>query len=162
MVRRRSFSIVFILALFAVYTCCSLMLVSVGASVYRKTTATLADDYDSRTGILYIAERLRQSDSQGSVRVDSLDGATALVLTREYGGQDYETWFYVSDSILREFLLAPGSKVDPSFGQPIMSMQSMDVDISKLGNGLIVVNFTTIDGTENSIQIFMESPQGGI
>ena len=48
--------ILFLLALFVLFTISSLILVSVGAEVYRQTTSDMSTNYDMRTSIAYITE----------------------------------------------------------------------------------------------------------
>jgi hypothetical protein len=137
------------------------LLAAIGASVYQKISANLSTTYDQRTSVLYVAEKLRQNDHPNSVRVDTLDGSDALVITQQFNGENYETWLYVSDSELKEALLAPGTPASPELGQSIMPMSSMKLDGSRLGQGLLGVDFTTASGEDASIVLFLKTAQGG-
>ena len=163
MTRRRLYDIVFTLALFALYTTMALVLVAIGARVYLATSDTMTTNYNERTSVLYVAQRLRQNDVYGQVRVEHLNGSDALVFSETIGDDTYETWLYVFDDQLCEILVARGSQADLRYGQRIMPMQSMTVDTSRLSDGLISVRFMLEDGQPSQIDIYLKSiDTGGI
>jgi len=157
---RRSFDILFSLALFVLYTTIAVSLSAVGARIYLNTSSTLAGDYDQRTGVLYVAQKLRQGDAAGQVRLGELGDGDALVLGQSIGGVPCETWLYVHDGSLCELLLVGGATPEPGAGQAIMPMRSMRVDASRLQEGLLHIDFETADGEASAIDLHLRS--GGV
>ena len=59
--------ILFVLALFGVFAVSALSLVTIGADVYQHTVEDMSVNYDSRTAVSYIMEKVRQSDTADSI-----------------------------------------------------------------------------------------------
>ncbi|MDR3037415.1 MAG: DUF4860 domain-containing protein [Coriobacteriales bacterium] len=159
--RRHTLDLVVVVALFCVYTACALLLCVIGAEVYRATAQTMQHNVDQRTSVLYVAEKLRQNDREGTVRVEDLDGSTALILTEKQSGRDFETWLFVQDSVLYEGLFAPGDRPDAKLCQPIMPMSALTIRESTDSGQLLSVSFTTVDGTAVSIDLWSRSQREG-
>ena len=159
--RQRNYDLVFTLLLFAIYTTAALTLAAIGARVYQNATDTLAQNYDQRTSVLYVAQKLRQFDGSGQLRVERFGDGDALVLTQEFEGSSYETWIYVADGRLCEDLVAPGTSPSSHFGQEIMPLAAMSIDSSGLSRGLIVISFTTTDGRQTELSLYLKSLAAG-
>ncbi|MDR2106385.1 MAG: DUF4860 domain-containing protein [Coriobacteriales bacterium] len=157
--KRHSLDLVVIIALFFVYATCALFLCVIGAEVYRETAATMQHNYDHRTSALYVAEKVRQNDLEGCVRVDSVDGANALVLIEKRSGRDYETWIFVKDRMLYEGLFAPGAVIDARLCQPIMPMSSLTIKQAETTEGLLSATFYTVDGQVTDVNIWLRTEQ---
>ncbi|MCL1847808.1 MAG: DUF4860 domain-containing protein [Coriobacteriia bacterium] len=178
--KRYSLDLVVVVTLFCVYAACALMLCVIGAQVYRGTADTMRMNYDSRTSVLYVAEKVRHNDLADSVRTDSVGGNDALVLTERRSGRGYETWLFVQDGMLYEGVFAPGATVDIKLCQPILPLEEMTVSmtqgrspVSSVGPGpgdpsdpgsggsLLIISFTTIDGRTESIDLWLRSTRMG-
>jgi hypothetical protein len=162
--KRHSLDLVVVVALFCVYAACALFLCVIGAEIYRDTAETMQQDYDQRTSVLYVAEKVRQNDIDGAVRIDSVEGTDALVLIEKQSGRDYEAWLFVQDQTLYEGLFAPGDTIDVKLCQPIMPMEEMVVQGGEAGEGMLSITFSTVDGQTNSIDLWLRSQrsqQGG-
>jgi hypothetical protein len=149
--RKHHADILLVIALFAVYAICAIMLTALGAGVYRNITAIMIDNYDTRTGILYVAEKVRQYEVSGAVRIDKLDGGDALVLVEPGTGGEYETWIYIANGQLCEQMIAKGEKIDIDSSQVIMPMQAMQLNLSKAR--LLTVEMTTISDVSTAISL---------
>jgi hypothetical protein len=161
-VKRHSLDLVIVVALFFVYATCALFLCVIGAEVYRETAQTMQHNYDQRTSVLYVAEKLRQNDLEGCVRVDEVGGTAALVLVEKRSGRDYETWLFVQDKILYEGLFAPDATIDPKLCQPIMPMNALTIEQGATANGFFSATFHTVDDQVTSIRLWLRSEQGGV
>ncbi|MCL2136071.1 MAG: DUF4860 domain-containing protein [Coriobacteriia bacterium] len=157
--RRHFYDIVFTLVLFTLYTTVSLVLVDIGAHVYLTASDTMNSNYDQRTSVLYVAQRIRQNDSSGHIRIDQMGGSDAIVFTDVVSGSVYETWIYVSDGQLRELLISAGTEIDPDYGQAIMPMQSMVINQYDRASGLLTITFTMADGKTSQIDIYVKSSE---
>lgn len=136
--------LLFTLALFCVFAASALLVVLMGANVYKQTAAGMAQNYNTRTSISYLAEKIRQNDVANGIKIESIDGKDALVLEQTVGKSTYQTWIYSSDGMLREVMVAAGTKVEAADGQPIMEIENLQVeqDIP----GMISLTATDLDG----------------
>jgi hypothetical protein len=155
--RLRNFDVFFAVLVFALFTTVALLLAAIGARVYQTANETLTADYDERTSVLYLAQKLRQNDSAGLIRVVRFGDGDALVFSEEFNGQVYENWLYVADGYLREDLLAPGVKPESKYGQIIMPLESLTVDQSRMDSGLIIVRVTMANGTQTELYYYIRS-----
>lgn len=122
--------VLFTLALFCVFAATALIAVILGADIYSSTVASMNRNYNTRTSISYLAEKVRQSDTAGGVSTAVVNGQDALVLTQILDGKPYETWIYTGDGELREVLVASGVEVRPQDGQTIMPLDSLELQQS--------------------------------
>jgi hypothetical protein len=130
--KRHQADVFVVLALFCVYATCALLLCAIGAGIYRDASNVMQQNYDQRTSSLYIAEKVRQSDTNGAVEVRQLDGNDALVLIEQESGEFYEIWIYVHEGMLCETFIPAGSEVNYQLGQEIMPVQAMHLVQSPL------------------------------
>lgn len=114
-----------VLTLFFTYVAGALLLCVMGAGVYKNAAAAMEHNYNRRTGALYLTEKIRQHDTAGGVRLSTMAGLDALVLTDSVQGGVYETWIYVRDGQLCEVMVAAGQTALPSGGQAIMPMNAL-------------------------------------
>ena len=63
----------FVLALFGVFAVSALALVTIGADVYQHTVEDMGVNYESRTAVSYIMEKVRQNDTADSIFLTDLE-----------------------------------------------------------------------------------------
>ena len=75
----------FTLSLFCLFAASALIVVIIGSGVYRNTTLQMEENYVARTALSYVAEKVRQHDTSGGVRLTEGEGETACASEyREY------------------------------------------------------------------------------
>jgi hypothetical protein len=121
-------SMVFTLLLLGVFAFLALFVATLGAQVYRSSAAKMQANFDTRTSLVYIAEKVRQSGG-GGLGVREVAGRPALVIEEEHDDRTYETWIYVAEGTLFETTVESGAPVKPGGGQAIMDMRSMDFNV---------------------------------
>ncbi|MCM1190756.1 MAG: DUF4860 domain-containing protein [bacterium] len=144
--------VLFVLALFGVFAISALVLVTVGADVYQHTVRDMSRNYDDRTAIAYITEKIRQSDgilSDGSyaVTLGSLEQQPALILTDELDGEEYCTYLYLHDGWLKELYIRRDSYIGDSLlnaGQNIIKLDALEY--RQIDDELLSVSMTTPSG----------------
>lgn len=143
--------LLFTLALFCVFAASSFLVVLMGANIYKQTVTQMTQNYNTRTSLSYLAEKIRQNDITDGIRIGEVEGATALVLEQKVGESTYQTWIYSSGGELREVMVAQGAKVKAADGQPIMELADLQVDRSPEG----LLSLTTIDpdGTVSTLKL---------
>jgi hypothetical protein len=112
--------VLFLLTLFGVLAASSLLVVMMGANVYRQTASELDEHFLTRTPLAYVAAKVRQHDMTGAVYVTELENTAALVLEDTFGEYVYQTWIYYDEGSLKEIFLQKGEEVKKSFGLAIM------------------------------------------
>lgn len=128
--------ILFVLALFGVFAVSALVLVTIGADIYQHTVNDMNTNYDSRTAIAYITEKIRQSDcvlSDGTpaVSIGTLEQTPALILTDELDGEYYCTYLYLHDGWLRELYMRQGAYLGDNMedaGKNILELESLSYE----------------------------------
>ncbi|MDR0425202.1 MAG: DUF4860 domain-containing protein [Clostridiales Family XIII bacterium] len=151
MKRRHIVDILIVLALFGAYAAGALLLSAIGADVYKGAAKNMQENYDMRTGALYIAEKLRQSDVAGCVRMGKVSGADAVVLMDSRPGMGYETWIYVHDGDLCEITAPPGAEVQFSAGQAIMPMRGMELEL--VSGRMLRIKLTSPEGNVSNVDL---------
>lgn len=86
--RRFIVDVLFVLALFGVFAVSALVLVTIGADVYQHTVQDMNSNYETRTAVSYITEKVRQNDlttadRESGVSLTTLDGQPALMLAQD-------------------------------------------------------------------------------
>jgi hypothetical protein len=136
--------LLFTLALFGVFAVSSLAVTVLGADVYKQTVGASDRNFDVRTSLLYISEKVRQNDTAGAVTLGELGQKTALVLEQTVGGETYQTWIYCYDGSLRELFVKKGTAFSPEDGQPLTELA--DFTASRAGDGLYAIAVMDNDG----------------
>lgn len=150
---RHIVDILFVLALFGVFAASALMLVTIGANVYKQNIANMSANFTKRTAYSYITEKLRQNDTADAVSMGELDGTEALVLSQEMDGVTYITYLYLYDGYLKELYVRKGSFTGSdllSAGQNILALSSFSME--PLSHDLIKLTLDT--GDVNPIIIY--------
>lgn len=151
--------IVFVLSLFCVFAVLALFVVVLGANVYRNIAGDMDVNYNMRTSIAYLSEKVRQNDSAGSVEIRDVGGNDALVLTQQAADDSYETWIYAQGKKLREVTVAAGKKITPGDGQEIMDLSRLQ--LRKTDEGLIRMEITDMQGNTFESAVFLRSTESG-
>ena len=146
--RKHIVDVIFVLALVCVFAVSALGVVILGTDIYKKTAASMEENYGLRTSLLYLAEKVRQNDHQGGIRLDSVEGRDALVLPVEIDGERYETWIFAINGNLREVMMLEGTSAQPNDGQAIMELEALDLTFE---DGLLTIEVTDPGGGTSSI-----------
>ncbi len=151
--KKHSAEIIFVLSLFLIYTFCALLLSVMGANVYSKNVDDSEKNYNMRTSLLYITEKVRQNESIGNISVGTALGNDALVLSRTIDETVYNTWIYFEDGNLCEVIVPSNLEIVPNMGQKIMSVSAMEFEIN---DSLLSVIITDENQNQFSSNLFLE------
>ncbi len=154
--------ILFTLALFCVFAAASLMVVLIGAGVYKNTVEKMDRNFESSTPLNYVTTKVRQHDAADSVYLATLHGSSALVLEDVIGADTYQTWIYAYDGTLRELFVSKDNAqdLDMGAGQPLMPVDSFGVE--QLNDRLLLLQIETADGGQSRQYIATRSDKGGL
>jgi hypothetical protein len=125
--RKHFINLMFTVTLLGVFALAAITVAMMGASVYQSSAEKMQANFDTRTSLVYISEKVRQSP-QSDYEIRDMDGHDALVLKETYKGRTYETWIYVEDGELHELLAEAGKDISEAGGQTIMDLQDLSFE----------------------------------
>lgn len=118
----------FVLALFAVFAICSMLLITFGANIYKKTVDNLDEHYNLTTSTTYITEKFRHSDSAGAHSVTSFGDGNAFKINSIVDNVHYSTYIYQDNGYLKELYTKSENPLPPESGQRLLPINSFDVE----------------------------------
>lgn len=143
--------ILFTLALFCIFTASSLIVVLIGANVYKTTVSGMTQNYDMRTSLTYISQKVRQNDIANGVYLSKIGEVDALVLEQRINDKDYQTWIYHDNGSIKELFTPKRDDIKPSDGREIMSVAALK--IQRDDNGIFTFTTTDKDGKTASVKL---------
>lgn len=146
------------LLLFGVFAVCVLGVLLTGAQVYSRLTARDLDAYNQRTGLQYVATKMRQAPSGAQVRVERFGETDALVIAEQLDGQTYLTRVYFCDGWLRELFAAEGADMQPEDGEKLLAAEGLSLSLT---DGLLHVGLTDSAGQTASMTLSLRGGEGG-
>jgi hypothetical protein len=147
--KKHAVNLMFTITLLGVFALAALFVAVMGAEVYKTSAEKMQANFDTRTSLIYIAEKVRQNPDE-NYSIGQVGGQDALILTETHEGVDYESWIYVYDEKLCEVLVAAGRDVSPGDGQQIMDLKSLKVADH---NGLLTITVVDPKDQENTLSI---------
>ncbi len=150
--------ILFVLALFAVFAFCALILVILGANIYKNTVASMNDNFNSRTACSYISEKIRQNDAKDCISVGELADTEALVFSTDVYGSQYATYIYFHEGTLKELFMRVGSDIGSNplnAGTPILELK--DFQLEYIDENLISITLQTADDDAKTVYASIHS-----
>lgn len=99
-----------------------------GAGVYSRLTRRDDRAYDSRTGLQYVASKVRQAPAPHTVQVTDFAGVDALTVTEQVDAEVYVTRVYCYDGWLMELFCAVGADFAPEDGERLLRAQSLELE----------------------------------
>lgn len=150
--KRHIVDILFVLALFAVFAFSALVLVILGANIYKSTVSSMSRNFESRTAGSYITEKIRQSDVCDSIYIDDFEGCEAIVFSKDVYGSLYGTYIYFHDGELKELFMRVGSNIGANpldAGTTIMELK--DFQLEYINDNLLSITLVTTEGESKTI-----------
>ena len=126
---------------------------------YRNTTVQMEENYVARTALSYVAEKVRQHDTSGGVRLTEEEGETVLVLqnTENTTDTDYLTYIYAYDGWLCELVIRDDAPFSKAQGERIL-----EIDTFRLvneGNGFLRITVSDSGSSSASCLLHLRSSQ---
>ena len=132
------------LTVLAVFALCTLLVLLLGAKVYRNLVESGAETYRTRTASQYLTTRVQQA---GEISVSDFEGSDALVIREEVGNRVYLTRIYCHDGWLRELYAAESADLQPADGEKVLEAEVLSLSLE---NGLLRAE---IDGSSLILQL---------
>lgn len=124
-----------LLIVLGVFAVSALILVNAGVTVYKNIVLNNAANFKLRTSLSYVATRIRQSDTKGSIYLTDKEGTSVLTLEEEIEGVVYETLVYFYNGNLYELYQEKGTEYEFSTGVEVMELSGMEFEM--VSDGLL-------------------------
>ena len=147
--------ILFVVALFFVFAISSIMLIALGASIYRKNTDNMEHNYTIRSSHAYLLEKMRSTDTTDAITLGEIEGQQSLQLRQEINGISYITELYLHEGCLTELFRRESVELPASAGMQLMEVQN--IVFEELPDGLITANVTETDGHTHAVLLSPKS-----
>ena len=154
--KRHIVDILFVLALFLVFTLSTLTLVLFGANIYQNTINSMEDNYNARTVCSYILGKFRSNDSFGDINIGSIDGKPSLILNQEINDASYSTYIYEYDGYLRELFVSDSVTLGAEVlnaGNKLCPVDKFEVSECNEGLNPVKITVSLPDGDIESIYL---------
>ena len=115
----------FTMLLFLVFVMCALFTVLAGGKVYENIGSRMADNYTGSVALQYIANKIRQGDQAGMVKVIQVDGTPVLELDQQFDGRRYISWIYYYDGSIRELFTPEDSGLGLEDGLAVLECEGL-------------------------------------
>ncbi len=124
----QTLSVLFTMLLFLVFIMCALFTVLAGSKVYENISRRMDQTYTGSVALQYVANKVRQGDQDGAVRVKEVDGQPVLELKQSIEDADYITWIYYCDGYIRELFTYEDSGLGLSDGLEILECDGLKLE----------------------------------
>jgi hypothetical protein len=151
--------LVFALALFCVFAASVLLVLMSGANAYRRIADGLAQHYEERTCLSYIAAKLRHFDTEGAVSLTSFGDGDALLLTQTIEGREYGTLIYTHEGTVMELFTELPLAFGPEAGCVVLPAGSLR--FSWLSDGLLHVECDGAEGRSAGVSVALRAEKEG-
>jgi hypothetical protein len=157
--RKFRFDSVFVLLVFGVFAAASLLLVMIGANVYRGAVKESGANNEMRSSLSYVLNKVRAYDEVGGVRLRNMDGLEVLCLTSGAEGEEgLVTYLYYYDGELREQYTFAEEPFVPGGGDVVLTPASFSM--SQKG-GLLTITAEDSRGRETSASVCLRAEETG-
>jgi len=116
---------VFVLIIFCVFAVSVLMVLMLGASIYRNMTEITQDGKSERTALSFIWTKVKNCDEAGSIYVGDFYGLNALCFDETLGGTEYQTVIYHYRGWVYELFSEKNLGLLPEDGVQIIRISSL-------------------------------------
>ena len=140
----------FTILLLGIFALTAVFIAVMGAKVYANSADKMHANFDTRTSLVYLSEKIRTNPG-GDYSVRDLGGSTALILPEDINGTVYESWVFVENGRLCEITIIQGDTFLSGAAQQIMDLESFE---ATLRDGGIEITVTTVAGNRDSTFIY--------
>ena len=124
-----SMDTVFVLILFAVFVVTALFISSSGALAYKNAVEQMEIRFNRQTCVSYITAKIRANNESGKISIGELNGIPALCITDFFGNEEYITYIYQYDGMVREMFCNAEIILDPATGSALTEAKALDFSI---------------------------------
>lgn len=142
--KKHSIDVFFVLCIFLAFAMSLSGLLIVGAKTYRSINENTQDNYQLRTSLLYVSNKIKAFNENGMIYQGNFNGTDALFLEEKLDGVSYTTKIYAYEGELYELFAEADNDLDAVSGTKITDAAALEV--------------TEVE--KNLLKITVESPKG--
>ena len=154
---RSVLDLLFILILLFTFAVSALVIVMIGANVYKSVVDDMQSNYALRIPLSYISSKIKQHDQAEAVHLVLKEGTPVLVLDSTIDEVAYENWIYAYDHQLYEVLLEKGDTLVLSDGITIMPLVGLDFNMPS--DGMLEIRSYDAAGESLDLTLSLRSSQ---
>lgn len=144
---------VLMILVYGIFALFSLLLVVVGARVYRNIVSASQRNTQTRAAFSYVAGKLRMStQSLNSPEIREEQGITILVLDTQTEG--YETRIFYYEGAIRELYQASDQEFIPEMGEKIVEVSDFRIETTEEGS--LLLKAADLEGRPRSLHLHLE------
>jgi hypothetical protein len=152
--------VIFMIATFGVFMLSALFVVLFGAKVYKRTAHDMGVNFNSRTALAYVSEKMHQHDKRGGVTVEIVNGSPILKLHQYINSDEYCTYLYEYDGYLKELTARGDVDLVKNAGKNILKLKSFEA--KKESDSLYRFNIEDDEGNKTEFYVSLYTyTQGG-
>ena len=141
---KHKLDLLFPILLFGCLSICAVFTILIGIHFYEDTTERISSNYESRTALSYLREKIHQNDENGNISLGTLAGNDSLIIRHNYNENLYYTYIYVYENALWELIIQDGVEVSPKDGTKILDVSDFRMEESAAGR--FHFSYTNADG----------------
>ncbi len=146
---------IFPITLFFIFALSALIVLVLAAHVYQTTTQNSSANHTSQIALSYVSEKIHQTDVDGQVTIEHIEGEDALVITQMFDQSLYKTYIYMWNGELKELFVRQDTSFRLADGTTILKIK--DFSMTKLNNKLYQFTCTDTNDYVASIKIAVRS-----
>lgn len=155
---RHIIDILFVISLFCLFALCAIFLISMGARIYGKTMTNMNDNFEDRTAMAYITQKVHQSDAKDSVYIGFFGDGSSIILNETINDVLYETYIYSYEGNLMELTTRADVTLSPKAGQIILPVS--DFLVQAQADNLIYCEITP--SSDQKTTFYIHTRTGGL
>ena len=138
--RRNSVNGLLLFLIYGMFALFSMLLVVIGARVYRNIVAVGEENTQTRAAFSYVSNKVRaKGGAEDAVSLEEREGIGVLTLAGDVENQGYETCIYFYDGKLCESYRSVGQPFSPELGEKIVEVEDFIMEETDTGQLLISV-----------------------
>lgn len=155
-VQKHTIDKVFALALFCAFAASVLLVLIIGAGVYKNTVKSIEDRFIERTCLSYVSSKVHHYDAFGGVYLQEFGDKQALALVETHDGDDFVTLIYTYEGNVMELFMEKGTlQLAPEDGEVII--ENVGLEFEQAADNLIKVSCTNKSSRSETMYININS-----
>ena len=134
----RNIDTVFVLIVFSIFALSVLMVLMLGASVYKNINDISRAGQQEHMALSYIWTKVKNFDDENAISVGNFEGIPAIFIDETLGDTEFRTAIYIYDGWLLELFSEKALTFSPDSGTRITQINNMT--FKETDNGMIEVS----------------------
>ncbi|MGE4214712.1 MAG: DUF4860 domain-containing protein [Anaerotignaceae bacterium] len=147
--KKHSIDVFFVMCIFLAFALSLSALLVVGAKIHQSISENTEDNYQLRTSLLYVSNKIAAFNENGMVYTGEFNGGDALFLEENIDGISYITKIYAYEGQLYELFSEADSDLDAVSGTKITDVAGFEV--TYISENLLKTKVLSPQGKENVI-----------